>query len=516
MTWIKHSSTESTNSYQARVNKFYEFGQLLLQTPEHQKIAFIRAALRDKKMLHVFGRYFFPKIIQGFEDVPECHIDLTDEISRRADSAVIFPRGHSKSTWEKIDTLHDIVYGIEPVILYIGATMTDASFHFESIKSELENNDLLITVFGNLVPHEGAKGRKWTNKHFETTNGVNCVARGAGRGRGVNIKNQRPTKIVCDDIESDEQVRSTDRRIKLNRWLYDVIFPSKDARRGFIKMIGTVLSQHCEILRFYNKHGGIFKSAIENGQSIWPAMFLIEKLDEIKEAIGTRAFSQEYLNKPINTETAIIKKEWIEENYYSTLDAKMILFKVIMMDPQAGVTKQADLYGLAVVGFYKGDKHRYLLNIMSGRDTQINQAALLVKTYQENENVTVVGVEKIMTQVAVYQLILDWKAGRIKLPGVNNDDRNIPILAVEPKGKDKVARMQMHESAFERGEIHLHQTMTAFAERLTCFPELDHDDDIDAFLYSLENSYKSNFTFKKKSDYNSNRTIVGNVFKKQF
>ena len=68
------------------------------------------------------------------------------------------------------------------------------------MKTELENNRLLLSTYGNLVPSEANKGRKWTNKHFETTNGINVVARSRNKGRGVNIKNKRPTKAIGDDI----------------------------------------------------------------------------------------------------------------------------------------------------------------------------------------------------------------------------------------------------------------------------------------------------------------------------
>ena len=167
---------------------------------------FIFDSLRPKHMLDVFGRYFFPEIIKGKEAVPRAHRQLIKELSSPDHSAIIFPRGFAKTTWERIDTLHDIVYALEPVILYISDTLGAAQLHFESIKVEIENNELLRYVYGDLVPAEDSNSRKWTNKHFETSNGVNVVARGRNKGRGINIKNQRPTKAIADDIEDDEEV----------------------------------------------------------------------------------------------------------------------------------------------------------------------------------------------------------------------------------------------------------------------------------------------------------------------
>ena len=501
------------------IRTYEEWQSDLEKIPEAEQILWVRETLRPKSMLPIFGRYFFPHIIKGMDPVPECHISLCNEIGKREDGAVIFPRGFSKSTWIKLDTIHDIVYQLEPVILYIGNTITDAQFHFEAIKNELENNHVLAAIFGWLFPDPKDLGRKWTNKHLQTTTGINLVARGAGKGRGVNIKNQRPTKIICDDIEDDEQVASPDRCIKLHNWLYDVIFPSKDAKRGFIKMIGTVLAKHAEILKFYNQHGGIFRKAIEGGQSIWKNYWTMDRLEKQRVKIGTRAFSKEYMNNPVDESTAIIKQNWIMDRlFYELPQGKNKFMKVIMMDPQSGEKEGSDFYGLAVLGWYNGDIHRYFLQIMKGRATQLQQAALLVKIWQQNPEAIHVGVEKVMTQVAVYQLIVDWKAGRIDLEGVDNKNRNIPIRPVTPEGKDKKARLQRHEAAFERGEVHVHHTMRNFIDNLTAFPYVEHDDDVDAAIYCLDWSYKSSFTPVDQSVYNSpdNKSIVGDIYRTQF
>ena len=495
--------------------------------PRADQIGFILETLRSKKMLHIFGRFFFPHIIRGDQEVPECHLDLIAEINRKENGAIIFPRSFAKSTWIKIDTIHDCVYALEPVILYIGVTIGYAGFHFEAIKSELEVNELLREIYGNLVPSERLIGRKWTNTHFETTNGVNVVAKGAGKGRGVNIKNQRPSKIICDDIEDDEQVRSPERCMQLHDWLYNVIFPSRDPKRGYIKMIGTVLVGHAEVLKFHKKHGGIFRRAIENGKSIWPYMWPLQALNQEKKDIGSRAFSREYMNNPIDVESAIIKPEWVHTTMWSEMKRGKLM-KIMAMDPQAGESKTADYYGIVIVGYYRGDPHRYIMARYMGRKTKLEQAALFVSIWQKDpDRFVFCGVEKIMTQVAVYQLLIAWKAGKLDFSeeiclkyGINNDNRNIPITKMEPGGKDKVARLEMHEAAFERGEVHFHQTMTDFADRLTAFPNLEHDDDIDALIYALDYSYKSGkFTKRKKDDTNRKRKSIatmGNIENQSF
>lgn len=515
----------------------------LIQIAPEKQGRWIFESLKSKEHLHIFGRYFFPHIIKGTDDVPDCHLDLINEISKPDDSGIIFPRGFAKSTWEKIDTIHDIVYALEPVILYVSDTLQDAKFHFESIKSEFENNEMLILVYGNLVPDEKRKSRKWTNTHFETTNKVNIVARGAGKGRGVNIKNQRPTKIICDDIETDEEVKSPVRREKLHRWLTDVVFPSKDKKRGKIKMIGTVLHEQAEILLFYKGHGGIFRKAIENGQSIWPNFWSLDDLDRVKNGyineknekivgIGTRAFMQEYMNTPTSDEMANFKPEWIDGNCYTMIPQFKRIRTVIYIDPQAGESAMADEYAITVLSWEEKDVHRYVIEQIAGRASQLEQAKLVVRAWIRHKEAYAVGAEKVLNQTAVYQYLVAWKNRKIDFntentkPGDNDwideSDRNIPVTATDPGGKDKVARLQKHEASFERGEIHLRPEMKTLRDQILFLGRdvIDHDDRADSLVGALDMSYKGSASLQSSADsvYNkrANSTIAGNLMTKQY
>lgn len=466
---------------------------------------FIWRTLRDKKMLPIFGRFFFPHIIKGEYDTPACHADLTTELGRRVTSAAVFPRGHAKTTWEKIDTLHDIVYALEPVILYIGPTMTDSGFHFESIKTELENNDELRRVYGDLVPPNTKRGRKWTNKHIQTTNGVNLVARNRLRGRGVNIKNQRPTKAVLDDIEDDEQVKNQTRRTKLSKWLREVILPSMDKERGYVKMIGTVLHEACEILAFYKEFGGIFRKAIEDEAPLWPEMYSLADLETIRERIGSVAFAKEYLNEPKSEADARIKREWIDQAHYSQLPEDALYQAVITLDPQSGESQSADEYALTCLYSKKRTPHRYCFEQEAGHASQFDQAKAVVRMWVRHKKlVRAVGIEKVMNQTAAWQNLMDWKTGKINFntkemteeyeatgekPAhwVDEDDRNIPIVIMTPE-KDKGARLDVFAADFERGEIHLRPEQEKLRDQLMYMgtDELDHDDRADGLVAALE------------------------------
>jgi len=358
------------------------------------------------------------------------------------------------------------------------------------------------------------------------------VARGAGKGRGVNIKNQRPTKIVCDDIESDEQVKSAVRRNKLHRWLYEVIFPSKAKENGRIKMIGTVLHEMAEVLQFYEKHGGIFRKAVENGQSIWPKFYTLADLDKIKEKIGTRAFSQEYMNTPTSDEMANFDPTWIDMNCYTLLPNFSRPRTVIYIDPQAGESAEADEFAITVLTWEEKDVHRYVKEQIAGRVSQLEQTKLVVRAWLRNKHAYAVGAEKVLNQTAVYQYLIAWKARKIDFnttgmistdkDWIDESDRNIPVMATDPGGKDKVTRLQKHEASFERGEIHLRPEMKTLRDQILFLGRdvLDHDDRCDSLVGALDLSYKGAVGLQDKSEsvYNkrANETVAGNLRTKVF
>lgn len=471
-----------------------EWFKALDKIPLDEQISWVQTTLEPKKMLHVFGRYFFMHIIKG-NSTPDCHIDLIRELSNRKSSAIIFPRGFAKSTWTKIDTIHDIVYGLEPVILYVSDTAQSAGFHFESIKTELENNDHLRHVYGNLVPEmRFHKSVKWTNNHFETANGVNVVARGAGNGRGINIRNQRPTKIIIDDAETDEQVGSSVRRSKYHDWLHNVIMPSLDKERGRIKVIGTVIHEDCEVLNFYNEHGGILRKAIEDEKSIWSSYWTLADLDKKRDEMGTRAFMQEYMNEAMSLSLASIKSEWIDEQYFTVLpkDTSLPYNVLLTIDPQSGETSEADEYAITALAWYTGDTHRYVIEQICGRASQLQQAIVFIKTWLRYPDARICGIEKVLNQVTIYQLVKAWRDGTLELDGLAGiTNHNIPVVAITPGGKDKITRFRNFEPMIERGELHIKPEMKKLREQMLFLGtgKLEHDDRVDSLTMALEQSY---------------------------
>ena len=134
----------------------------------------------------------------------------------------------------------------------------------------------------------------------------------------------------------------------------------------------------------------------------------------------------------------------------------------------------------------------------------------------------VIGVEKILSQTAVYNILLDWKNRKVELSGIKVIKRTIPIRAISPEGKDKVARLQMHEPAFERGEIHLRPEMKTLRDQILFLGTntIEFDDRADSLIFALDLSYASTKGIVSDGDsiYNqrAKQTIAGNIEKEIF
>lgn len=458
--------------------------------PASEQKGFVYESLREKHMLHIFGRYFFPTEIPEGSDVPDIHHDIIREVSSPESSAVIVPRGHGKTTWVRIDIIHDIVYKHELFLVLIGATLEDSKQSFSYVKGQLETNEVLTAIFGDLVPQIRARSRrKWSDKHFETANGVVCIARGAGKGRGLNIKGRRPSKIVIDDLEDDKSVLSEVQRRKLNDWFYRVVVPSLDRTKGRFKMIGTVLHYDCLVLKVWQKYGGIRRAALEDeegkpsldGKPIWPERFSLYDLLKGPNALivqmGTFNFSQEYQNDPMNDENSPVKMAWIKRiTEFKLYDGNTQLWKFYScLDPKVKKNQTND--EAAIVTVAKKIKVRddeplrlVVVNIAHGNwqeSTTVDNCAIAAARY----NHTKFGVES----VAFSELY------REKLGGAG-----IASVAVNPKSQDKMTRLLRITGLIQFGNIEFMPGTEDLVTQLLQFPNGVRDDLVDAFVYAVE------------------------------
>lgn len=323
---------------------------------------------------------------------------------------IIMPRGIGKTTIVNASNLIDIIYQNEEFIVYASESATHAEDQLKNVKRELENNDKIKLVYGDLVP-DRSMGFTWREGHIETTNGVIVVARGRGAQiRGKNIGSKRPSKIVVDDVEDRESVKSDTQRNDAVNWLKQDVepaLPQIGKKRGTIIQLGTILAAECLLttVRKDPEWISVKFGALVEGKPISSHYMTLDEYYRKRrsfERLGkAMEFSLEYDSEINPTEGRIFQTELI----------KIILMKrtefvgvAEACDPAISEKRKADDAVIAVTGMTERGQH-HVLDMAGGRGMTPRD---IVDEYFRLHfiwNPTHHGVESIAYQAALIFLI---------------------------------------------------------------------------------------------------------------
>lgn len=451
------------------------------ETDRNKLRQYLLAIFKRRENIHLFGwfiaRPYFPL------ETPPFHKEILDLISDKNNRriGVIAPRGHAKST--TVDMTYPLWAGCfeqEEFIVIISDTYTQAAEFINALKDEFENNPKIKWLFGNM------KGDDWQDGEFVLSNGIKYAAKGSGmKIRGIRHRHTRPTLMIFDDIENDENIKSAEQRQKLYHWFTKAAIPAL-ARGGRAVVIGTIL-HFDSLVNKVMKQQDIFKSwqtrvfyAIttdEDGteHALWPEHRSLDKLKSMRdnpndqEFVGSIAFAQEYQHKPFSEEDAIVKPDWIKECEPSQApDEYSRQARVLTVDPAASERQTADPTAM-IVADLGADGNVYVRAIRNQR-TSPSITAETIQNLYETYQPQVVGIE----QGALGLVFRDLLAG-------------LPVIGLKPD-KDKVRRLLAVSRFFEAGKVFLVkdiQNGQALREQLIEFPKGTHDDMVDAIVYAI-------------------------------
>ncbi len=285
--------------------------------------------------------------------------------------AFILPRGYSKTTLINAMDLRDIAYAIEAFILYVSETATHASNQLQTVRRQLEENELLRMVFGDLVP-DRTSSRKWTDTEIETTHGVRMEAIGTGgQIRGKSKDAQRPTRIVVDDFQDAETIRlSETQREKDLRWFLQVLLPARDIlgpdeednTRTKMDVVGTMPHKQSVIALLADDPDWMsvrFGARDRQHDMLWEWAIDETKLDKLR-ATYERAgqldiFELEYNSFVMDDDGAAFP---VDKIVYIVRPSEWFVSKCVVCDPAISKNPKADFYALGAMGMGKyGDIH---------------------------------------------------------------------------------------------------------------------------------------------------------------
>lgn len=185
--------------------------------------------------------------------------------------------------------------------LIVGVSKEKATEYLDSIKLELENNELIHEDFGD------QRGHIWKSNRIVLQNGNAIAALGRGESiRGIKVKYRRPTHVICDDLLKDKEVESPALREFTDTWFRRVIMNL--GKNALVILVNTIMhpddlpSRRLKDLtegKLAKWIGLRFSAYKPDGKPLWPRMWTRENLEEKKTNLGSFVFSTEWDNDPL-------------------------------------------------------------------------------------------------------------------------------------------------------------------------------------------------------------------------
>ena len=310
---------------------------------------------------------------------------------RGAKVNLVGPRGGAKSTVATLaGVLRAAVEGEEPYIWIVSDTKDQAHAHLENVKTELLENEHLAEAYPRCV----GKGPRWQANGIELRNGVVIEAYGTGqRIRGRRRRANRPTLIVCDDLENDRHMASPYLRSTSFDWFHGTLLKAGTKETNVINL-ATALHREALAMRLGQTAGWsshTFKAIArwpddmdlwreweaiycdaENKDSsakaqrfyemrrlemdagvelLWPEEEDLYMLMRMRVESGHTAFEREKQSSPIDPERCEWPESYFDETCWFDEWPKGLTLRTMALDPSKGRdARQGDYSALVMLG----------------------------------------------------------------------------------------------------------------------------------------------------------------------
>jgi phage terminase large subunit-like protein len=443
-----------------------------------------------QKSIYLFAEYFLKHLLLC--DSPEFHLEVYKTLPAGKRLVLASPRGFAKSTI--VSVIYPIwlsLWGGAKDICIISASETLAVDWLRKIKFELCNNSLVREYFGEQVSD------KWSENHIILRNGVNIRARGAGG----QIRGFRPDVIICDDLETDDSVRSEEQRKQLKDWLFKACLNTLVPEGQFI-IVGTIihpLSVLADLLAMDNgwtkKKYMAYQDGVQTaGHELWPLLWSHDRLQARKKEIGSFAFSSEFMNSPISDETAPIKESQIR----CWTELPKMFNAVIAVDPAYSEDDTAD-WKTACLILCDQAGNRFLAHYIRTHDKIGEfQDAVINMWLRNRDKITAIGVPNSGVEKAFFESFLRKCQDRKYYPPVMELKNAFVQSGTGVSIRNKTARViAALQPLFEQGKYYIGADMLEARDELMSIGVSRHDDIVDCMTYAenlLQPYYGQNTT----------------------
>jgi phage terminase large subunit-like protein len=413
----------------------------------------------------------------GFKDIQDKEKELHYEVNQFLQKPskrklILLPRGHLKTSIITIgETTRRIVNNPNIRILLCNAVWDNARTYLSSIKKCFESS-LFQEIHGNW------KGDKWNEDEIVVNKRTKIYKEPTITTAGLEktVTSQHFDLIIMDDLVARENIITPEQIQKVITYYKDAI-PLLNPE-GEIWVIGT--RWHYDdlygwILKERKNEFDVFikKCWDIQGSVIFPNLYSTEKLNKIKEDMGSPFFSAQYLNEPVAEEDAEFKIEWVK--YFSMKDIeKEFLFNFITVDPASSLKKHSDYTGIVVVGVNWEGK-RYVLETIKKKLNPTERVKLYMSLYKKYYP------KRFGIEAGSYGIVDSFYLEE-EMKAQNTFFKIYELKHYNISKNDRIRRLI---PLFENGKIFILPSMNDLLEEYKRFPKTLHDDLLDT-LASIE------------------------------
>jgi predicted phage terminase large subunit-like protein len=365
-----------------------------------------------------------------------------------------------------------------------------------TIKDTIEYSESFRQIYGYWGQHSA---KQWAKSEIELKDGTMIICKGTGQQlRGIKVGSQRPTLIIVDDPEDENNTKTAEAMEQNLRWLLQSAVPSLDPKKGKIIVIGTPQHQRCmvEILKemkgWINMH---FAPDLDKNIALWedwqPIAKLVQKKEELESIGRASVFYREYMCQIVGDEDQLFQEKYIQYhdyelkidkvgNHYLKNDKEEFPVNVFMgVDPASSVRKTADYSVIMPVAVDENNK-RYILQYYRQRATPMQLAESIIEYFKIFKPV------KVRVESVGYQEMLrEYLRQRC-------DEEKIFISGLEIKESprtSKSSRLETMQPYFAQKKMYMLESMSELRDELLLYPRGKHDDLLDGLFYAMKKCY---------------------------
>jgi predicted phage terminase large subunit-like protein len=446
------------------------------------------------------------------EKSPKMHREIVDHLmDNKYDLLnVIAPRGHAKTTltaqvyplWHIFcEDLHNGKPPKPKFVLLTSKSRQSAVNTLTTIKNILEHNRHFHAIFGY---HGSQNAQTWREDIIHLENGSVIVCKGWEQQiRGLNIDGMRPSLIVGDDIESEENTKTQDAVDKTFRRFVQAIMPAL-GKGGRVINVGTPLVQNSlvftlgEMEEWTTLHYKAIYTEEGIQKALWPEIWPLDKLLKRKRSLDEigriSSFYREFMCEVIGDEDQLFNHSYLrywegelktDENKksYLVINGRNVPVNIFMgVDPASTLSRRSDYTCIFILAMDAG-RNVYCIDYLRKRLKPIDVANQIIGYYRKYYPM------KSQIETVGYQSMISDYIRRDRgmyIPGL--DIKNNPR-------QGKTERLEGLQPMFARGNVYLRKThketnnMEDFQDELLIFPRGKHDDTIDAFFYAIKGAF---------------------------